>query len=108
MYESHPLTEAARYNDAQAEELGFTATLESIGVELGPILHVARQRALRAVILSSRGIDGMGAFKSATPQEIALTADEDAQVEFLAAAYADGISLGWRAHQIDSRGDQRV
>ena len=58
-YKNHPLTKAARYNDAAAEEHGFQPAVEQLGLEVEALAYVAHQRALRAVMMMTRGEEFM-------------------------------------------------
>lgn len=103
-YSNHPLTEAARYGDAQAEEQGIEAMIAQQGMDLDALTYVAEQRALRIVIMSTRGaaalkrMAGSGRFEN-----VSLTQEEDAMLEIFKIAYLDGLFIGWSARAIANR-----
>jgi hypothetical protein len=49
----HPLGQAARYNDADAEEHGLVKACAMLGLHLPDVMYIAEQRAIRVVMLSS-------------------------------------------------------
>lgn len=101
-YEDHPLVKAARHNDDMAEMLGFPLALESLGLDLKPIAHVADQRALRAVLLISRGKDELEKIvKQSEEVTVELSPAERMYHSQLSAVLMDGISIGWKAAQYD-------
>lgn len=100
-YQNHPLTEAARYGDAQCEERGIEATVAEHGLDLDAIMYVAEQRALRIVVMLSRGHEALTAMASSGKFEtIRLTPSEDDMLEQFKVAYLDGLFIGWLARKI--------
>lgn len=107
-HENHPLTEAARYGDAQCEERGIEATVAEHGLDLDAIMHVAEQRSLRIVIMLSRGPEALMAMaKTGKFEHVRLTAMEDEMLEQFKVAYLDGLFIGWVAHAIADRSDNK-
>jgi hypothetical protein len=103
-YANHPLTEAARYGDAQCEERGLATTITENGLELDAIMYVAEQRALRITIMVSRGPDALTAMASTGKFEsVRLTASEQSMLEQFKIAYLDGLFIGWTARSIADR-----
>jgi len=101
---NHPLVEAARYGDAQAEEHGLIEALTSGGINPEIIQHVAQQRSLRLVILTNRGPEAMLEMTSGNEtKEVHLTRNESEQMSQLVLAYLDGIYIGWLGADIASR-----
>jgi hypothetical protein len=94
---NHPLTEAARYVNAYADEQGLEATVNWLGMEtsLSEVSYLAEQRALRA-IYARRGIN----LNLPEMTNVMLTADERAMLPVLAAAYLDGFAIGWKAREL--------
>lgn len=93
------LAEAARYNDAIAEERGLAAAVAEAGLDMEELLHVADQRALRAVLIGSRGAAALKLLDPVAPSAIEppLTHVEKAQLAFYTSLYMDGITLGAKA-----------
>ena len=97
---NHPLMEAARYNDAQAQEGGVKHALERLGLTWDDAMYVAEQRALR-VVLMQRGDGSLEAAVSGQP--FRLEHSDEAAMRFIALASLDGIALGWNAARIEGR-----
>lgn len=99
---NHPLAEAARYNDAAAEEHGFQPAIKQMGLDLEPLAYVAHQRALRAVMLTTRGEEYMRQYAgSPMPHVVPLSANERQYVDQLTAVLIDGIAIGWKAARLN-------
>lgn len=94
------LKEAARNNDAIAEEHGLVEAAKRIGIDLEALMHVADQRALRATIAMSRGEKAMRSFAASKVTFVPMNPDELALHQTLTAVFMDGITLGWRAKEI--------
>jgi hypothetical protein len=94
----HPLTRAARENNAAAEVDGTEAVLDAIGIlddaSVEQIYYLAEQRALRALAARYGEINPTG--------QVALTPEENALMPMLIGAYLDGIAIGWRGQQYAS------
>lgn len=97
---NHPLMEAARYNDAQAEEAGVKHAIEALGLTWDDVMYVAEQRALRIVLLQ-RGDGSLEA--AAGGQPFTLDDNDRAAMRVVALASLDGIALGWNAARIEGR-----
>jgi 2-hydroxychromene-2-carboxylate isomerase len=98
-YRNHPLTEAARYNDAQAEEFGIERVVEGSGLDMGAAVHISHQRAMRAVMLTTRGEKFMQQYaKAGIPQVVPMSKAEIEMTQNLTALYLDGILIGWKGH----------
>ncbi|OPZ63954.1 MAG: hypothetical protein BWY85_01424 [Firmicutes bacterium ADurb.Bin506] len=100
-YRHHPLTEAARNMDAIAEEHGFQHTIEELGLDVGAVMHVASQRAMRLVILTVRGEAALKRLNTGRPEPLAFSPAESAMVERFTLAVLDGIVTGWKGREID-------
>lgn len=86
------LSEAARYNDAQAEELGLPGFCRAHAIDLPGLMHVSEQRALRLVMME-KDLD-----PSVTePTAVRLTPEERKRLTTYQAACIDGIAIGIRA-----------
>ncbi len=106
-YRHHPLTEAARNNDAIAEEVGLGKAIQTFGLNMAALFHVAEQRALRLTLLTSRGEAAMREVTSSIkPMPVALTADEEALSKRFTIALLDGICIGWRGREIDLNNEE--
>lgn len=97
---NHPLGLASRYNDAEAEEKGLPALVESVGLEMGTLMYAVEQRATRCVLAVTRPEmlplpPGFGV--------ISLTPHERTVHRLMQLALIDGIMVGWRARQIAER-----
>ena len=104
-YRNHPLTEAARYNDAQAEEIGIDRTIEGCGLTMDACIYVASQRALRAVMAMTRGEEYMRKYSTSPIQKLVpLSEEERYVVDDLTAVYLDGIMIGWKGHILSAKG----
>jgi hypothetical protein len=98
------LAEAARYNDARAEDDGVQAAVAALGLDWDELTHVVEQRALRLVLLIHRGDAGLKEWmKSGEPAR--LTVAERTDMMRLQAATIDGVTIGWAAHQIKGRSE---
>lgn len=102
----HPLAEATRYNDAETEDHGIEHVAANAGLEFSFLYYVAEQRALRAV-LAKYGRANEFPHRTDEGTAILLTPDQREEVENLAPFYLDGIMIGWRAAQIESRGGDK-
>jgi hypothetical protein len=100
-YANHPLMEAARYNDARAEERGIEATLDDIGVNIETLDLVADQRALRLLILMSHGESALKQMESSGVTKMILSPSESAMVEWLKIACLDGVLIGWEGKRLN-------
>lgn len=101
-YRYHPLIEAARNNDAIAEEHGLRRTIEILGLDLDAVMHAASQRALRATLLVSRGEEGMKAVtqNGNAPVVVPMNPDEMEMMQSLTIACLDAICVGWKGREI--------
>lgn len=99
-----PLVEAARYNDAQAEELGVPGTAGLMGIDLHALTHVSEQRAIKAMLVKLNRLDELKALQR-TPEfkPLRFTPEQQEEIGFMTALYMDGIALGWKGHELDSR-----
>lgn len=96
------LTEAARYGDAQTEERGLEEYIKSLDIgTLDELLHIAEQRALRAVLIKygrKSELDEVQRLNKPTP--IRLTERQQRDLAAFTPMYLDGIALGWKAHDL--------
>lgn len=105
MHDDHPMTIAARHLDAASEEHGMQEYLEGqLGIDLEVAVHVASQRALRLVLISTRGPQFIKGMSQTAMTPVALTPAEDAIMERLTVAALDGIVIGYRAHMLATSG----
>lgn len=95
---THPLGIAARYNDADVEEHSFAETIGRQGLTLEDVMHIAEQRAIRALYVEL-GRD-MSIFKQREPQRMQFTGEERDRLIILQAAVIDGILIGWRGRSL--------
>lgn len=101
-FKDHPLAEAARNNDAIAEEHGVEAAAEMIGLDMDALMHVADQRALRLTILATEGPERLAAATLGNkPTPIALGPEQKHLHRMFMLAALDGICIGWKASSID-------
>lgn len=107
-YRYHPLTEAARNNDAIAEEQGFEKAIQHLGLNVEAVMHIARQRAMRLVILVMRGPIVLKELNTGRPEVVRLSDDEEAMVQTLTLGLLDGIVIGWRGREIDIDNDREA
>lgn len=103
----HPLTEAARYVNAHAEEHGLPATLEWLGtgVGVGEFAYLAEQRAMRAYLAATRGVNlGAGGVDVENMIVAGLASDPRwREIRLmLIGAYMDAMAIGWKAHELAS------
>lgn len=96
-----PLIEAARFNDAQAEEIGLPGAAASIGIDLTTLVHVAEQRAMRMMLVKLGRLEDLAAL-TRTPEfkPLRFTPEQQEEIAYLTTLYMDGIALGWRAHDL--------
>lgn len=103
---NHPLIAASRYADAQAEELGLMGAIESNKIDAQTLLYAAQQRALRMVLLVSRGEQALVSLSQTEKTGIELKPFEQSMMEQFTITYLDGMFIGWKAAIIDER-DER-
>lgn len=96
------LREAARYNDADAEEHGSSGkVVEAMGLDVAEVRHVAEQRAMRMMlVLTGRAGELRRATEYNELNAIPFNEREREQIETMTLAYIDGIAIGWRGNQI--------
>jgi hypothetical protein len=98
------LAEAVRYNDAISEEgRGLPRLLADLGIDAEGATYVAYQRALRALALVKGGDPEVWGGIAALG---GLTAEQQAILSTLAAAFLDGLAAHARAAQTGGRGDE--
>lgn len=104
-----PWRRAARWNDSIAEEHGLEEACRILGLDLEEVMHVAKQRALRARLMQIGRWEEMDA-RSATgdPTPIVHTEEDANAIAFYAAMYLDALVLGWRARGEQSKDDEVV
>ena len=88
-----------------AEEIGVAGALARIGLNVEDVMHLAEQRALRAVMVESGRVAEMQAAHahgSQRPQGFSLSAAEKERQMFYMTIYVDAIALGWRAKELSS------
>lgn len=91
------LAAAASRNDEIAETQGLEAALMDLGLDRDGAIYVAEQRALRAVVVQTRGVEGLEAMQA--NGSIQLTTPEKAMQTYYTSMYLDGIALGYRARR---------
>lgn len=102
-HKDHPLVRAARYNDAMSEELGLEGYVDHLGLDLERAMHVATQRAIRMVVLQSRGQKTLNLMAKTGSLYPPLSPAEQAQVPLMAALVLDGIAIGHRAATVEEQ-----
>lgn len=97
---NHPLLEAARYVNAEAEDHDLNVVFEKRGLTLHDVEYLAYQRAIRARL----AMTGRGDEASPTkPESVDLTLDDHAAIQMLIPAYLDGILIGWRGNELSTQ-----
>lgn len=99
----HPLLEAARYNDAAAEEHGLEDAITNLGIDMDALRHTAYQRATRIVLMRNPArLVTLQEHMKAGGEAIALpfTPDEEAEIVMLTSLYLDAIALGWKGKEL--------
>jgi hypothetical protein len=91
----HPLAIAAREVNSYAETHGLEETCEYYDLKQEDVHYIAEQRALRA-LFAFKGIN----LNPTHAMVMSLSSAEIAQQIRLAAAYMDGLVIGWRAREI--------
>lgn len=100
---NHPLTEAARYANAYAEEHGMEKTVDWSGMDItvGELAYLAEQRAYRAIAAASglslgtsgdHGTYGLDDLVIAAIKKTPLWNDMG---PLLMSCYMDGMMIGW-------------
>lgn len=100
---NHPLLMAARYNDAEAEDHPLHKVIEKHGLDAAAYMHIAEQRAIRAVMMMS-GQDPTKMSRSEVTA-IEFSDEQKALLPSLTSVYMDGIFIGWRANQLSEQPD---
>lgn len=88
------LSEAVRYNDAQAEERGFEGVVSHIFGETDTVLHVAQQRAMRYVLIG----EGQP-INEETMRSVLIDPGRRALMVRYMPIFLDGLCAGWEAHR---------
>jgi hypothetical protein len=92
----HPLTRAARPNNAYAETVGSEAVMEGIGMldeaTLSQLMYLAEQRAYRVIAAFQGKVNPEG------PVELSVGQRQIVDL-FLIPAYLDGMAIGWLGHE---------
>jgi len=92
MIDYDDLARAARYNDAEAEEVGLDGWCQRHGIDLTDLLRMAEQRALRIAYMS----DGRDPTKLPRdkPVPVPLSARARKQMSLFQSAVIDGFAIG--------------
>lgn len=102
----HHLAQAAADNDAMAEEGGIPMALQRLGLNVEDVMHVAEQRALRAVMVESGRLPELQRahrMGSVRPQGFKLSRLEQHKMTIYTAMSADAIAIGWRAKELSEQ-----
>lgn len=99
---NNPLLVAARTNDGEIDSGGdLEGVARELGLDMPALMHVAEQRALRLVLIrSGRAAEIQKATSANSAVPIDLNEGEKRMIQFLSAAYVDGIALGWLANRL--------
>lgn len=109
-----PLIQAARWNDAIAEEEGFEAACERLGIPVEQLMYIAEQRALRIRFIQTGrlqelgwSLDGRTRLAQVTdpPSVVSLSTEDRKAIETLKAVYLDAVLIGWHGCEIATRED---
>lgn len=96
---NHPLLEASRYNDAEAEDHGLREAIEKHGLDFDAVEYTAKQRALRVVLIQGGRQDEI---TTTRPSHVTFSDAEMRLMEGLIPLYIDAIFLGWRAKELEA------
>lgn len=98
----HPLAEAARFSDAQAEEAESPRVpIEQIGMDFEAVSYLAEQRAIRAFLAKHGRMEEMRQANAITRFSFMhFNVQEQEEIAWLTALYMDGMTIGWRGYQI--------
>lgn len=102
-FRNHPLSEAARYNDAICEERGLKIACEQAGVDVDAALYVAHQRAIRLAFIALGRADELvemhktNDLKVIKHRSLAEEAVFNTMCDSFKAAVLDGIVIGSRS-----------
>lgn len=97
----NPLIVAARYNDAESEEIGLEALVAKLGFDdLQALMHVCEQRALRVILLRRGGEAELRRVHGPDYTRIPLTDFEKHELAYLTTVYLDAICIGVRAAKL--------
>lgn len=97
--EHHPLTIAARELDEIESSTHLPQVVESMGLQADDLMYVARQRALRCVLLLVRKMP-LEQTKNINTLKIYKLSDYELYLLHLfTACEMDGMAIGWRAQQ---------
>lgn len=102
MIDKDLLGEAARFNDAQAEELGLPKWAEQHDVDLQGLLYLAEQRGLRGILTLVMGVDPATLNRPLDSPGMPVDLPENmrALLPLIQAAVVDGICIGIKARQL--------
>lgn len=101
------LSEASRYNDARAEDIGLEACVSELGIEMSGLLYAAEQRALRMVLIA-QGRDPTKMSKTQF-ERISLSSNERKMLALFQSCWIDAACVGIKTMKIregaDANGD---
>lgn len=103
----HPLTVAARYTDAAAEEIGLEKAVEAMGLKVEDVFYIAEQRAIRCVaIFSDRPEMKRLLGNTNKPMRVPpLSREESIVFNVAKVAYLDAIVIGWEGKRLSKESD---
>lgn len=110
MIDKDLLGEAARFNDAQAEEIGLPAFAEQHGIDLQGLLYLAEQRGLRGILTLVMGVDPATLNMPLDAPKVPIDLPENmrALLPLIQAAVVDGICIGVKAAKLDKGDEEKV
>jgi hypothetical protein len=95
-----PWPQACRYADAVAEEGGIEHATAAAGIDIEELAHVAKQRALRALMLHTGRMMEFAATSLGIPTQLRLSPEEREWLIIASAIAMDGMFIGWRARML--------
>jgi len=93
--------ESSRYCNALAEEHGLEGCVRTLGIDLPTLMHVAEQRALITMLVTSGRADELATANE--PAAILTDAMDKAALVLFQACYMDGLAIGYQARVIEER-----
>lgn len=92
------LSEASRYTDARAEDIGFEETVNELGIEMSGLMYVAEQRALRMIlIMQGRSPSEMS---KTSFERISLSSNERKMMALFQSCWIDALCVGVKTMKI--------
>lgn len=94
------MAEAARFNDALAEERGPADTVERLGVNYLDAVRISEQRALRMALIVTGDLERLRRMTAANvPHPVPLSTEQKRLKQWFQVVFLDGLTCGVRAEQ---------